>query len=57
MNHIVEIRDFSRMIFKYVHMSSNFTHLTNVYLYRVSHRYVDKFGPNFAIFKSTYVKK
>ena len=25
--------------------------------YRVSHRYVDNFGPNFAIFKSTYFKK
>ena len=26
-------------------------------LYRVSHRYVDNFGPNFAIFKSIYFKK
>ena len=25
--------------------------------YRVSHRYVDNFGLNFAIFKSTYFKK
>ena len=26
-------------------------------IYRVSHRYVDNFGPNFAILKSTYFKK
>ena len=35
----------------------NATANDGMHLYRVSHRYVDKFGPNFAIFKSTYFKK